>query len=129
MPLAHPLGANFKEYIGSLTYRRGNWEFFGQLNFSQTGLDSSSTNNMGQDIFKSYTTRPYEYGHYTGQGLKRNMVNGHLKISYFLIPAMNLRLELGYMQRSINMPGIYQLENPYVYVGLKTSFWNVYRDF
>ena len=50
-------------------------------------------------------------------------------LTYFLVPQMNLRIELGYIQRSQSDERGYELQNPYIYFGLKTSFWNFYRDY
>lgn len=128
--LAHPLGANFKEYLGFINYRKRNWEIGWQGMYAIAGKDSTSgTSNMGQNIFLSYTTRPYEYGHYTTQGIKTIVAQSQIKFAWFIIPDMNMRLELIYIQRSEKNASGYVLENPYFSIGFKTSFWNVYRDF
>lgn len=129
-PLAHPFGANFKELLGFVTYRRGAWELSGQGQYAVIGKDSSaSSSNVGQNIFLSYTTRPFDYGHRTGQGIKTTVLQGQLRLLYYLVPDMNMRLELGYIQRSEKNDQGYLLQNPFIYIGFKTSFWNVYRDF
>jgi hypothetical protein len=129
-PLAHPFGANFKECLGFITYRKNNWELSCQGMYAIIGKDSSGTkSNVGQNIFLSYTTRPFEYGHYTTQGIKTTVLQSQLKFTYYIIPDMNLRLELGYIQRSEKNIKGYILENPYFFVGFKSSFWNIYRDF
>ena len=94
------------------------------------GKDSlSATSNIGQNIFLSYNTRNNEYGNYTTQGIKNTILQSHIKYTYFIIPAMNLRLELGYIQRSESNTIGYQVQNPYIYFGLKSSFWNSYKDY
>ncbi|MBL7912423.1 MAG: hypothetical protein JNJ41_15285 [Bacteroidia bacterium] len=129
MALAHPFGANFKEYLGFLSYRKNNWEFNWQGMYAIVGKDSANTkSNLGQNIFLSYTTRPYEYGHKTTQGIKTNILQSNLKFTYYLVPNMNMRLELGYIQRSETNAMEYILQNPFIYFGFKTSFWNRYRD-
>lgn len=127
-PLAHPFGANFKEYLGFLSYRKGRFMVSAQGIYSTMGVDSTKS-NVGQNIFASYTTRPYEYGHKTGQGVKTNFMQSDLRLTYFLVPQMNLRIELGYIQRSQSDERGVELQNPYIYFGLKTSFWNFYRDY
>jgi hypothetical protein len=130
MPLAHPLGANFKEVLGFLSYRNNNWEVNWQTMYATIGKDSlNGKSNLGQNIYLSYTTRPYEYGHKTTQGIKTNILQSSIKLSYYLIPKMNMRLELGYIQRSEKNDLGYVLQNPFFYLGFKTSFWNNYRDF
>ena len=130
MPLAHPLGANFKELLGFLSYRKNNWEVNWQTMYATIGKDSlNGKSNLGQNIYLSYTTRPYEYGHKTTQGIKTKILQSSIKLSYYLIPKMNMRLELGYIQRSEKNDLGYVLQNPFFYLGFKTSFWNNYRDF
>ncbi len=127
-PLAHPFGANFKEYLGFLSYRKGRLMISAQGVYSTMGVDSTNS-NVGQNIFASYTTRPFEYGHKTGQGVKTTFMQSDLRLTYFLVPQMNLRIELGYIQRSQSDERGAELQNPYIYFGLKTSFWNFYRDY
>jgi hypothetical protein len=130
MPLAHPFGANFREFLGILNYRRNKIQLSWQGMYAIVGKDSiSAKSNIGQNIFLSYTTRPFEFGHYTTQGIKTNVLQSHLKLTYYLIPNMLLRLEVGYIQRSEQNSLGYVLENPYFYFGIKSTFWNAYRDF
>ncbi len=129
MPLAHPLGANFKEMLAIINYRKNRFQVSVKGVYAQVGKDTlMSKSNMGQNIFLSYTTRPYEFGHKTTQGDKHTMMQSDLKFTYWVIPNINARFELGYIQQSIKSNGGYVLENPYVYLGFKTSFWNSYKD-
>jgi hypothetical protein len=130
MALAHPYGANFRELLGFINYRKKSWQVSAQAMYVFIGKDSlSAKSNVGQNIFLSYTTRPFEYGHYTGQGVQNNILQGSFKLTYYLIPDMNLRLELGYLQRSEVSKSGYVLQNPYVYFGIRSSIWNSYKDF
>ncbi len=129
MPLAHPLGANFRELLGFVNYRKNSWELSWQGLYAVVGKDSlSPRSNVGQNIFLPYTTRPFEYGHNTTQGVKTTLLQSQVKFSYFLIPDMNMRLELGYIQRAEKNTNNYQLQDPYFFIAFKTSFWNTYRD-
>lgn len=128
--LANPFGANYKEFQGFVTYRHNSWELSWQIMYCISGRDSSAGSaNMGQNIFLSYNTRFQDYENYTTQGVRTTVAQSHLKFTYFLIPDLNMRLELGYMQRSEENGMGYHLENPYIYLGFKTSFWASYRDF
>lgn len=126
-PLAHPLGANFYEYLGIINYRHNRIQF--QIKGNYTVIGKDSTTNLGSNIYLSYVTRPFEYGHKTAQGIKTEILQSDVKFTYYLIPDLNLRLELGYIQQSIKNSQGYELQNPYIYLGLKTSFWNTYRDY
>ncbi len=128
--LAHPFGANFKELLGFINYRRNNWELSLQGLYAIVGKDSAGSGySVGQNIFMSYTKRPFEYGHTTAQGVKTTIMQSQVKLTYFIIPDLNMRLELGYIQRAEENTMGYVLQNPYIFVGFKTSFWNVYNDF
>jgi len=125
MPLAHPFGANFTEFLGFINYRRNKFQISWQGMHAVVGKDSlSTTSNIGQNIFTSYVTRNKEYGNYTTQGIKTTILQSNIKFTYYIIPDLNLRIELGYMQRSEKNALKYQLQNPFFYIGIKTSFWN-----
>jgi len=129
MPLAHPLGANFREFLGIINYRKDRFQVSVKGTFALVGKDSLGTkSNMGQNIFLSYTTRPYEYGHSTTQGDKNQLMQSDIRFTYWIIPNINARLELGYIQRSEKSNAGYKLEEPYIYFGFRTSFWNIYKD-
>ena len=57
------------------------------------------------------------------------MLQSDIKSTYYAIPQLNLRLEVGYIQRSMRDDYGYQLQSPYIYVGIKTSIHQFYRDF
>jgi hypothetical protein len=129
LPLAHPLGANFREFLGIVSFRKDRMEYFWQGMYAVTGRDSASVkSNVGHNIFLSYTTRGAEYGNFTTQGIRTVIMQSHFKLTWHILPAMNMRFEAGYIQRS-ESNSAYALENPYLYIGFKTSFWNTYNDF
>lgn len=128
--LAHPFGANFKEVLGIVSYRRNSFEISAHGLLADLGKDSlDARSNVGQNIFLSYNTRPFDFGHKTGQGVKTTLVQGQLKVTYFIIPDMNMRLEAGIIQRSEKNEQGYLLQNSFFFLGFKTSFWNSYKDF
>lgn len=129
-PLAHPFGANFRELIGAASIRKERWELMMQGMHATVGRDSLNGNsNVGQNIFLSYTTRPAEYGHRTGQGISTRLLQSHIRFSYFVLPALNLRLEAGYIQRTEQMKEVFELQNPYFYVALRSAVWSRQTDF
>ena len=126
--LAHPFGANFKEYLGMASYRTHRWMLSFQGMSATIGMDTLSS-NLGQNIFTTYSTHPYEYGNKTTQGNKRRLMQSDIKFTYYVLPQINLRIELGYIQRSIKDELGYELQSPYIYFGIKTSIHNFYRDY
>lgn len=127
-PLAHPIGANFRELVGIVNYTVNRFDMSVQGNYSTYGLDPSDENNFGKDIFKSYNTFENRYGNKVGQGIKTNL--GYLdgRVAYLLNPKYNLRLELGgILRRESNDLG--RNTSAMVTFGLRSSFRNLYYDF
>ncbi|UYQ92418.1 hypothetical protein MKQ68_20245 [Chitinophaga horti] len=126
--LAHPLGANFNEFIGIASYGHKRWFARAQVNYSNYGLDRNNDVSYGQDIFKSYELRLSEYGNTIGQGLKTDLIYATGSLAYVLNPKYNLRLEASLTHRQetnslfINKELIFQF-------GLRTTFRQFYYDF
>lgn len=126
-PLAHPFGANFREFLGLLNYSVKRFDFQGQALYAAYGLDEVGT-NYGKDIFKSYETRSVQYGSHVGQGIKTDLYTLQGKVAYLLNPKYNLRLELGGVLRQ-EKNSLMSHNTAMVTFGLKTSFRNLYYDF
>lgn len=129
-PLAHPFGANFKEVVGLASYKHFRYRLDAKFIYAEIGKDTSgSTVNMGQNIFLSYTTRPYDYLHKTGQGVKTTFVQADLRYTFYLIADLNLRLEAGIIQRMYKNAKGFDRQTPFIYAGIKTNLYNAYRDY
>ena len=92
-PLAHPLGANFIQFVSRLNYQpinRLRIEFI--FNYYLQGIDSNAS-NYGSDIFYSYNTRVAEYNNKILQGIKVNGQHFSTNLSYELKP--NLFIDFG----------------------------------
>ncbi|MBT5402748.1 MAG: hypothetical protein HOL28_04815, partial [Crocinitomicaceae bacterium] len=126
--LAHPYGSNYREWLSFISYRKNKWIFEEQISLAVHGEDSISSVSYGGDLFQSYSNRPYNYGHFTGQGLKTSIFYSHLRISYLIHAKSNLRAELGYVFRE-RKNGLEYESNHYIYLGLKTNLWNRYNDY
>lgn len=126
-PLAHPLGANFREFLGILNYSYKRFDFQGQASYARYGLDPAGA-NYGSNIFLSYHTRENDYGNYIGQGLKTNLHFLELKVAYLLNPKYNLRIEFGGVYRNEKSVEFTQ-KTKLVTFGLRSSFRNLYQDF
>ncbi|RFS20217.1 hypothetical protein DVR12_21110 [Chitinophaga silvatica] len=95
-PLAHPMGANLKEFIGILRYQPVPRLYItGKLMHNLQGLDSAGF-NMGGDVFRSYNTRPRDYGFFIGSGIPTKTTYAALNLSYELIPNTFLDLNTTY---------------------------------
>ncbi|HYF33122.1 MAG TPA: hypothetical protein VD993_18485 [Chitinophagaceae bacterium] len=81
-PLAHPLGANFFETVGLVTYQPApKWTIQGRVLFWKQGLDSTNS-NFGGNIFKVNTTRVGDYGYKLAGGLEAKGLNISGLVSY-----------------------------------------------
>lgn len=91
--LAHPLEANFKEFLLLFQYnsfKRINIE--NTMVYYQKGFGSNDTLSIGEDIFYSYTNRDADYGHYIGQGELNQVFINQFKVMYELDTRVNLQL-------------------------------------
>ena len=87
-PLAHPLGANFKELIAIVRYQPiPRLQLTGKIISANYGLDEVDA-NRGGDILKNYGTRglppniPQDIGHTIGQGVKTTLTYMDFTASY-----------------------------------------------
>lgn len=129
-PLADPLGTNFREFIaiGNYTYKR--FDFRAQFIYALEGRDDPTKPNQsfGGDIFKPYTTRTRDEGYYIGSGIKSDFYYTDLRASYMMNYKNNLRIELGYTNRTLSSAINTQRSN-YFSFGVRSSFRNFYYDF
>lgn len=129
MPLAHPFGANFREFVTTVNYSFYKWNIRLHNVYAEIGKDSlSPLSNVGQNIFLSYTTRGKEYGNYTLQGIRTYFNHVQLDVSYLLIPVMNLRAQFILAYRKNRDVG-FNLDNVWAGAGLSCNVFNFYRDY
>ena len=84
--LAHPLGANFKEIIGLIQYKKNNWKINLRCTAANVGMDSVDT-HYGQNIFASdfdaqIEGAQYSYGNFNGQGVLTRINTFQLEYVY-----------------------------------------------
>ena len=81
-PLAHPIGANLKEFMVVLRYQPINrLSFMGRLISANYGEDNPGE-NWGKNVLLDYTTFEQEYGNVTGQGVATDLLMTQLVASY-----------------------------------------------
>jgi hypothetical protein len=103
-PLAHPLGANFYEFIGILRYQPVyRWNIEGKVIFYRQGLDSAGV-NFGGNVLEDYNTRPRDYGFQIGSGIPANCVNASVLASWQWKENLFLDLSAQYRRYSVNDP-------------------------
>ncbi len=124
MPLAHPFGANFREYIFRLRYQP-----VPRLVLNLEGIhagygEDDSTSNWGKNIFLSYTTREREFGNYVGQGYYTHFNYLNVDVSYQFKYNVFIDLELT----------LHDIASQYNPLSLNTTYaginfrWNISRN-
>lgn len=125
LPLAHPLGANFNEVLGSLRYQFApRWTFLLKALLYKQGKDTSIT-SYGSNIFlpNRLPYRVQDYGYEVGSGALTKVAYGSFLLSYEWKP--NLYLEGSAMFRRQTAYANKPLQNTAViYLGIR---WNMHR--
>ncbi len=137
LPLAHPMGANFAEFTGILSYYVKGFTVTGTVVGIRYGADINDTMNYGQNVFQSYITRESEYGNKLFQGCPTNIFLAKLNASYVFNTKFPLRLQLTAISRSEktkwNDPALGSLERTLktsiVMVGLSLPLWRPQDDY
>lgn len=81
-PLAHPMGANFKEYLAVIRYQPiPRLNLVATMFYVHTGRDVDTT-NWGSNIMLNYTTFEQEYNNRIGQGIATTIKFFSLTASY-----------------------------------------------
>lgn len=127
-PLAHPLGANFKEFVFRLRYQAGKKLLIQpRLIYAQTGEDPVGE-NWGSDLLIPHTTREMNYGNSIGQGIDTKILIGAIDLSYQL--KHNLFIDINYLYRNKNSAeDTLDLTTSYFGGGIRLNFANRNLDF
>ncbi len=132
-PLAHPLGANFMEFIvrGKYTYKR--MSFMGELMWAKKGFDIPGEQGYGGDIYRNYDDRASNFGNELLQGNETTITYIEGKASYLINPQTNFIAELGLAMRKqtpeIQNPDFEERKDLLISFGLKTDLFPRYFDF
>ncbi|MGQ1890676.1 hypothetical protein ACT29H_09565 [Thermophagus sp. OGC60D27] len=126
--LAHPLGANFRESVSFLRYRHKRWNFETKLQLATKGLDTTDDISYGGNIHKPNVTRPDDYGHFIGQGLKSKLTQAQMNVIYLINPKNNMNVTVGLRYRKMSND-LETVKGNYFYLAFRTSLRNVYYDY
>lgn len=132
-PMAHPLGANFQEFIGILRYQPAKkWYVYGRAMYYYQGLDSAGL-NFGGNPFRNYdegkplndpsnpSAGQRESGYFVGSGLKGQCLNALLQLSYEW--KENLYLDLSLQHRTYKIAQLNSnTSNTLITAGIR---WNI----
>ncbi len=119
-PLAHPSGANFKEFIGMLRYKPlRNLTVQAKYIYSVFGADSSDS-NWGGNIFMPYIPHQQDYGNKVAQGVATNLTIADFLISYEWKHNINLDLNI-VMRNSDSVLKSRDRNSTYVGLGIRIN--------
>lgn len=127
LPLAHPYGANFAEILSEVQWtnfrRYLNLRLF--VSYTLRGGDRDGY-NYGASIYEPYINRPYEKGHFIGQGTQTNRWLIRL-VAERQIP--KLQYASVFIENNLGYTVQYNAFDYLLVVGLRTKLWNDYRNY
>jgi hypothetical protein len=122
-PLAHPLGANFREMVVKLRYKPTPKLLLQARGIFIKSGESTATQNWGDYPMPSYDTHVQDYGNFTGQGIATNIKILALDASWQLYH--NIFLDLRYFKRSKTSTLVERNESTNVFgFGVRINAWN-----
>lgn len=127
-PLAHPLWANFIEYIGIARYQPApKWSMMGRLIHMRTG-DDTPGQNWGTNPMLGYNSRVMEFGNTIGQGIPAQTLLAGLDVRYQFYHNMFVELKALYRRKNSEQDN---LDRNTLYFGtaLRINFWQPELDF
>ncbi len=130
-PLAHPLGANFREWVGSLFYENKRWSADLLITYATVGKDIEGMHE-GSNIFISdyqISGFPKSYNNTLLQGIKTDIIHAGFTIHYLLLPINRTTFDLGIQHRSVSDSIASNLAANFISFGIRTNLFNTYFDF
>jgi hypothetical protein len=105
-PLAHPLGANFTEFIGVLRYQPlPRLQLVGKVMYASKGEDKDNQNYGGNPLQPS-KTRIQDYDNRTGQGAATKILYADFMVSYQLKHNLFIDLKQIIRQTDSELPNL-----------------------
>lgn len=129
-PLAHPLGANFKETIVHVRYQPiPKFVIDARLIKTLTGEDSLKGRfSYGQNVIKDYAGRPNQFGNFIGQGISTNITMISINASYQIFH--NMYADLHYFYRKQKSEDVTRNQSTnYIGGGIRVNIANRRNEF
>lgn len=121
-PLAHPIGANFNEYITILKYRKNRITYNLKVIYAKYGTNKD-TINVGQNIHLPNSISTNIYGNYTLQGNLHNLFYSDINVNYLVNPKSKTYIQVGIKSRNISSDT--NINNDlFFYFGIVTKLYN-----
>jgi len=124
-PLAHPYGSSFMEILAEIKWQHE--KYFAKIftNYYLRGGDTGGF-NYGANIYDPYINRPYEYGHFIGQGTGFNGVKSIATFGYKVMKNGNLN---AFIEHHFNASTIDHQLHYNLVVGFRSMLWNDRRNY
>ena len=131
--LAHPWGANFKEALFEIQYRKKRLFAHNTFIIGQKGFDyPNNPVAYGGDVFQYIRPEDKSNEVYLLQGNLGKILLNQFEAGYILNPATNLKVFGGFIYRKTSIDQeIKTVKNEtdkYIYFGIKTHLWNDHFD-
>ncbi|MGX1023225.1 gliding motility protein RemB [Psychroflexus sp. MBR-150] len=133
--LAHLWGANFREIIAIVRYRKNRWFGHTKLIFGERGFEPEADLDpfYGSDLFGTEDNLFSETGNTIGQGNRVNSYYAELEAGYLINPATNFKVYLNIIGRDFNATiqndRTFDNNTAWVNFGLRTDLFNWYFDY
>lgn len=119
LPLAHPLGAGFKEVLARVSYRPNyRWHIDASAMMWQQGLDSVATVNYGSDILKDIRNTVGNYGVSMIHGSPASTQIFKVNVGYEIFPRFFAELGGAYRRQQSEITA-FNSKHIYGYLGLR----------
>ncbi len=131
--LAHPWGANFKEALFEIQYRKKRLFAHNTFTIGQKGFDyPNNPVAYGGDVYQYIRPEDKSNEVYLLQGNLGKILLNQFEAGYILNPATNLKVFGGFIYRKTSIDQeIKTVKNEtdkYIYFGIKTHLWNDHFD-
>ena len=135
-PMAHLWGANFREFLAIVRYRKDRYYGSFKTILGKRGFDFNSSGDFaayGGDIYRSEEDRPLENGVKIGQGNTTNSFYAETEVGYIVNPATNLKFFGSFIYRNfnpqVNTFSTFDNTTYWFNIGLRTDIFNWYFDY
>lgn len=128
--LAHPLGANFKEFIFKANYKLKRFLLDASIVYAVIGKDSANSHwgrNLNRTDYDSQLGI-FSFNNKTTQGVKTNLLFSNISLHYLMNPITNSRVsaQFTYRQEKSNFQNT---KNVIFSISYSTSLLNILNDF
>lgn len=125
--LAHPMHSNFIEFLGELKWQKSKWFAKTFFSFGMNAFDFDGF-SYGNNVYMSYTLKPYGYGFQIGEGRKNYFGRLNLHAAYNLTEKGNINAfaELQFRYDSALEKHKF---NFLPAIGIRSYLWNDYRNY